>query len=119
MTVISVTSHEDQYTLLTEMFWTTLQRKSKQTFYVQRLSFPENRAVYDMCKTSVEPVRPQTTCHMHFECWIPTAIKTLSEFVDIAFPPQQRFNERPSVLNYTHIAYLVLFNLNGRGSSNN
>jgi len=42
--------------------------------------------------------------------WIPKATNTLSEYVIlIAFPLQQWFSERVSMLRYTYIAYLGLF----------
>ena len=69
-------------------------------------------------KTSIEPIRPQMTWHLHFACWVPKATKPIPEFVKyIAFLRQQWFRERPSVLRYAHIAYLVSFNLHGRDSS--
>jgi len=50
-------------------------------FYVQK-RFSENRAVYEMWKNTVQPVRPQMSWRMSIACWIPNATDTLSEYVD-------------------------------------
>jgi len=48
------------------------------------------------------------TWRMRIACWIPKAINTHSECVIIiAFPLQQWFHERASMLRYTCIACLV------------
>ena len=91
-------------------------RKIKTRNFLLNIPPPEDRALYWIrWKNNVEPDRPQMAMwHTHFACWVPKATKTLSEFVNyIAFPRQQWFHERPSVLRYTHVAYHVLFNLNG------
>ena len=49
---------------------------------------------------------------MRITCWIPTATNTHSEYaILIAFPLQQLFHERASLLRYTHIACPVLTNI--------
>ena len=46
---------------------------------------------------------------MRIACWIPKATNTHSQYVIIiAFPLQQRVQERVSVLRYTDFACLVL-----------
>jgi len=62
-----------------------------------------------MCKNIVEPDRLHMTIwHMRIACWIPKATDTHSEYVIlIAFPLQQWFRERASVLLYTYIDCLV------------
>jgi len=74
------------------MFQTNMQKKSKNTFYVQQL-FPESRAVYEvMWQNVVEPDRPQVTNtirRMRFTCWITNAANTRPEYVMlIAFQRQ-------------------------------
>jgi hypothetical protein len=80
--------------------------------------FPESRAVYDiMSNNVVEPERPQMTIsRVRVECWIRKATRaqahprTLtrghpqSYVTHIAFPGQQWFSERASLLRYTDIA---------------
>ena len=58
----------------------------------------------------VEPGRPPITMwHMGNACWITKATNTHSEYVIlIALPLQQWLHERPSMLRYTYIAYLVI-----------
>ena len=88
-----------------------LQRKSKQTFYIQLRVF-ENHAVCEiMWKNIVEPGRPQmTTWRMRIACWISKATSTHSEYVILfAFPLQQSLHERASMLRYKYIACLVRF----------
>jgi hypothetical protein len=69
-----------------------------------------NRAVYEiMWKNIVEPDRPEIIVwRMRIACWIPKATNTHSEYVTlIAFPLQQWFHERSSMLLYTYTARLV------------
>jgi hypothetical protein len=72
--------------------------------------FPENLAVCEtMWKNAVEPDRPQTTWRMRIACWITKATNTHTEYVIlIAFPLQQRFYERTSMLRYTCTTCLVI-----------
>jgi hypothetical protein len=45
---------------------------------------------------------------MHIACWIPKSTDTRSSFLKLtAFPQQQLFNERCSVLRYNYAASLV------------
>jgi hypothetical protein len=62
-------------------------------------------------KNIVESGRPQmTTWRMRILRWIPKATDRNSEYViPIAFPLQQWFHERTSMLRYTYIACLVIF----------
>jgi hypothetical protein len=59
-------------------------------------------------KRIVEPGRPQMAIwRMRIACWIPKATNTHSEYETlIAFPLQQRFHERASMLRYSYIACL-------------
>jgi hypothetical protein len=61
-----------------------------------------------MWKNKVEPERPRmTTWLMHFECWIPNATDTHSEYVILfAFPLQKCLRKRASMLCYTRTACL-------------
>jgi len=70
---------------------------------------PENRAVHEMWKNTVEPGRPQMTIQrMRTACWIPRSTNTHSEYVMlIDFPLQQWLHERASVLRYTYSVCLV------------
>jgi hypothetical protein len=60
----------------------------------------ENAPFMRMWKNMVRPVRPlMTVWRMHIARWIPKATNTLSEYVIfIAFPLQQRLQERTSML---------------------
>jgi hypothetical protein len=83
-------------------------REYKNTHFIFD-NFSRNRAVSEiMWKNVVEPERPQMTIwRMHFACWITKATDTRSEYVTfIAFPWQQWFCERASVLRYTYVASL-------------
>ena len=74
----------------------------------------ENRAAYDtMRKNIVETGRPQMTIwRMRIACWVSKATDTRSVCViPIAFPLQQWLHERVSVLRYTYIACLVVFQM--------
>ena len=85
--------------------------ESKHIFYIQRLFLFENRALYEiMWKNILQPDRPQMTIwYMSITCWIHKATNTHLEFVTlIAFPLQQLFHERVSVLRYTYIASQIL-----------
>ena len=63
-----------------------------------------------MWKNIVERARPQMTWRMHIAGGIPKATDTHSECVTlIAFALQQWLRERASVLRYTYISCLVLF----------
>jgi hypothetical protein len=85
--------------------------------------FSENRAVGKiMSKNFVEPERTQMTIWRCVECWIskatraqahariraPTTTHTRTQIyiILIAFPWQQRFRERASLLRYTYISVL-------------
>jgi hypothetical protein len=70
----------------------------------------ENRAAYDIKQNNVvDTGRPQMSIwRKRNACWIPKAKSTHSDYVIvIAFPLQQWFNERVSLLRYTFIACLV------------
>jgi len=48
---------------------------------------------------------------MRISCWPTKATNTHSEYVIVtAFPLQQRLHERASMLRYTYMACLVVFN---------
>ena len=73
-------------------------------------NFSKNRAFYEtIWKNSVNRGRKQMTIWlMRIGCWITKATNTHSECViPITFPLQQWLHERPSMLCYTYIAYLV------------
>jgi hypothetical protein len=60
----------------------------------------------------VERGRPQMAIwRMRIACWIPEATNTHSQYVTLfAFPPQQRLQERDSMLRYMYIAgHVFLF----------
>ena len=62
-----------------------------------------------MWENTAQPDRPQITIgRMRIASWIPKTTNTHSEYVTfIAFPLQQWFQERVSVLRHTYIAGLV------------
>jgi hypothetical protein len=62
-------------------------------------------------KNIAEPERPQITIwRMRSSRWVPKAANAHSEYVMlIAFPLQQWWHERASMLHYAYFAYLVFF----------
>ena len=75
---------------------------------------PENRAVHEiMWENNVQPGRPHMTIwRRRIARWIPKATNThLGYVILIAFPLQQWFHRRVSMLRYAHISCLVT-NLN-------
>jgi len=91
------------------MFQTNVAKKIK-THNLRSILFSEKRVVYEKTwKNIVEPDRPQMTIRrIRFARWITKATDAHSEHVIcIAFPLQQRLNERASLLRYTYIASLV------------
>ena len=73
-------------------------------------NFSENCAVYEMMwKNIVEPDRPQMTFwRTCIACWMTKATNTHSECViRIAFPQQQLWHERASMLRFMYITCLV------------
>ena len=64
--------------------------------------FSENRAVYEIMLENVQPERPQITIRrMRFACWTTKYTHTHSVriyIIVIAFPRQQWFRERGSML---------------------
>ena len=73
--------------------------------------FFENRVVYEIIwKNIVKPGRPHRTiwCTL-IACWALNSTNTNSEYVTfIAFPRQQRWNERVCVFHYTYIGCIVI-----------
>jgi len=68
---------------------------------------PEHRAVCElMCKNIVQLNSLHMTIRrMRIACWIPRATDRHSEYVMlVAFPLQQRLDERASLLRYTYMA---------------
>jgi hypothetical protein len=71
-------------------------RENQNAFYIQKLIFPENRAVCEiMRENKVDPDRPYMTIwHMRIACWIPKATKAHSQYVILtAFQHQQWLHE--------------------------
>ena len=69
-----------------------------------------------MLTNVVEPERPQKTIwRIRVACWISKATRahthTENYIIPIAFPRQQWFRERSSVLRYPYIACLVIKNI--------
>jgi hypothetical protein len=64
-----------------------------------------------MCKSTVEPDRPQkTVCRMRIACWIPKNTNTHSEYVILTvLPLQQWLSEHASILRCKYIACVLLF----------
>jgi hypothetical protein len=110
-------------------------RENKNTFYIQCL-FPENRTVYEiMSKNIVKTEWPQMTSqygayalraglarlHVLMRMHTPVRLGThmharmrkhahTGQYVILnAFPQQQRFRKRASMLRYTYIACIVIF----------
>jgi len=94
------------------MFQTKVVQKFKTRILCStNFSFFETRIVYQiMWKNNVERNRPQMTIwHMRIACWTPMATITHSEYViNTAFRLLQQLHERPSMLRYTYIAYIVV-----------
>ena len=115
-------------------FWKKVIEKIKTRILLPKIFFPENRAVYEiMSKNMVEPERPQMTIWRRAACRISTATRAetyararahthtyththththtrAQKYVTlIAFPQQQWFGERTSLLRYTYIFSLVLW----------
>jgi len=82
--------------------------KIKTHFLFNYFFSPENNAVYEI---RVDPNRPHMTIRrIIIAVWINVATNTHSEYVIlIAFPLQQRLQERASMLRYTYVACLVFF----------
>ena len=96
-----------------EMFQIKVVEKTK-TQTLCSITFFLNHAVYEITwQNTVQPGRPQMTIwRMCIACWVPKATNTHSEYVIlIAFPLQQWFHERASVLRNTYTAYLVKFSV--------
>jgi len=119
MTRITGTLHEDQCTffITSRSFLLKMRnvsdkscRENQNTHFVFS-NFFFNRTVYEtMWKNMVQPDRPQMTVRcMRISCCIPKATNTHSQYVIlIALPLQQWLRERASILHYTHIACLVI-----------
>ena len=94
---------------------------------------PENRAVYEiMSKVMAEPERPQMTIWRRVACWTSRATRaqayarareptpkrarahthTQKYIILLAFPRQQWFRKRASILRYAYIACLVCISNN-------
>ena len=76
--------------------------------------FPENRAVYEIMweKNMVEPDRSQMIIwRMRIACWIANATNTHSDYVILsAFAQPMWLHEGASVLRYTTVRVLLIFN---------
>ena len=83
-------------------------REKQNTHFMFNNFPPENLTVYEiMWKNMIEPDRQNDNIkrRMRFECRIPKATNKHSEYVLlIAFPLQQWFHERASMLRYTYVA---------------
>jgi hypothetical protein len=90
------------------MFQTKLYRKSEHRFYVQQIFFFENRAAYEMWKSTAESDRPQTAIWcMRTACWGAKATNNHSEYVILNdFQLQQWLKERASVLRHSTLPVL-------------
>jgi hypothetical protein len=78
------------------------------------INFFENRTINEATwKNMVEPDRPQMIVwRMLFICWITKAAnKHLEYVIRVAFPLQQWLLKRTSVLRYTYISCLVMYNV--------
>jgi len=90
--------------------WSKVIEKLK-TRIMSNNCFFENRAVYElMWKNVVERGRLQMAIwRLRVACWIPKATNLHSQhIIFIAFPLQQWFHERASILRYTNIACLLM-----------
>jgi hypothetical protein len=83
-----------------EMLQTKLYRQSNQIFYSQYIFWQSCPSRDNVEKNIVQPGRPLLTIwRVRIACWIPKATNTYSEYVKlIAFPLQQRLQERASML---------------------
>jgi hypothetical protein len=89
-------------------FRQTLHGKSKHTFHVLKLFFPESCRLWNNVKkyvTAGQATDDNIIWRMCFAHWIKTATDTNSEYVILtAFPRQQWLRERASMLRYTYTA---------------
>ena len=81
------------------------------SFVISKFFFRKSCRVWANVENNVNPARPLTTIWaMRISCWVPKATNTHSEYVIIiAFPLQQWWHERASVLRNTHIVSLYVF----------
>jgi hypothetical protein len=98
------------------MFRTKVVETTKHTLMFNKffLIEIENCTVYEiMWNNTVQPDRQQMTIwRMRTACWISKATKTYSEYVIlIDFPLQQWFHESASLLRYSTLSVLLLFEL--------
>jgi len=72
--------------------------------------FPENRAVYEIWKNTVQSHRSKMKIwRMRIACWIPKATNTHSQYAILtALPMQQRLHERTATLRYSTVHWLAL-----------
>jgi hypothetical protein len=96
-----------------EMFQTKFVEKIK-THLIYVNFFFENRAVYEIiwkkyCTAGQATDDNIINC-MRFTCWVNATDKHSEYLIVIAFPQQQRFRERGSMLHYMFIASLVFRN---------
>jgi hypothetical protein len=90
-------------------------RENQNTHFMFNNIFFENRAVsYIKCKNVVEPGRPHMAIwRMRIARWIHKATETHSEYVILKgfFPQQKWLHKSASILRYTHIACIVVYNI--------
>jgi hypothetical protein len=94
------------------MLQTNVGEKTKNTHFMFSNFFVRKSCpLRDNVKNVVERCRPQTTIwRMLFACWIPKATNTHSKYVIvIAFPLQQWWHKRASMLRFTYIACIVVY----------
>ena len=108
-----------QFFLEWEMFQIKVVEKIKIHILCSITFFSEYRAVYEIMSTNmVGPERPQMAIWLRVGCWISKATRARTHthththrnihyLFLMAFPCQQWFRERASVLRYTYIACLV------------
>ena len=114
------TLHEDQCTFMVISRSILIRMRKFSDKIVEKIKTPmlcsvtftffKNRTIWEiMWKNIVDPGRPHITIGcMRIACWIPEVANTHSQYVKrIAFPLQQWFGERATMLRYTYIACLV------------
>ena len=117
-TNINLWSYPAQFLVEWEMLQTKVVEEIKAYSLCSIIFVNENLAVYEKVENILEPDSPRmTTGHNRPACWVANAANIHWEYVIlIAFPLQQWFHERASVLCYAYIACLFKNNLYQMGN---
>jgi hypothetical protein len=119
-TRVTVTLHEDVFTFVTVTCWILLRIRNVSGKVVEKLKthilcsitvFRKSCPLWDNVNSycGSKQATDNIIRRMRFACWITKAKHTHSEHVIlVAFPRQQWFRERTSMLRHTCIVYIVI-----------